>query len=61
MKLYLETTMFNYYFDTARDGHADTVQLFEEVRIGKHEAYTSGYTVEELLNAPEPKQSNTIP
>ena len=29
IKLYLETTMFNYYFDTERDGHADTVRLFE--------------------------------
>jgi hypothetical protein len=51
--------MFNYYFDE-RNGHAETVKLFEEIREGKHEAYTSGYTVEELINAPEPKLSKMI-
>jgi hypothetical protein len=60
MKLYLETTMFNYYFDTDRDGHADTVRLFEEIREGKHEAYTSLYAVEELEDAQEPKRSKMI-
>lgn len=60
MKLYLETTMFNYYFDIEREGHADTVRLFEVIRAGEHEAYTSGYTIGELLNAPEPKQSKML-
>ena len=60
MKLYLETTMFNYYFDAERDGHADTVRVFEKIRAGEHEAYTSGYVVEELLNAQEPKRGKMI-
>ena len=30
-KVYLETTMFNYFFDTERDAHADTVKLFDEI------------------------------
>jgi predicted nucleic acid-binding protein len=47
-KIYLETTMFNYYFDTDRDAHADTVTLFEECAAGKFEPYTSDYTLEEL-------------
>ena len=47
-KIYLETTMFNYYFDTERDGHADTVTLFKEVQAGKYEAYTSAYVLDEL-------------
>ena len=34
-KIYLETTMFNYYLDTDRDAHADTVKLFEEIAAGK--------------------------
>jgi len=34
-KIYLETTIFNYFYDTARDGHADTVKLFEEIKAGK--------------------------
>ena len=60
MKLYLETTMFNYYFDTERDGHADTVRLFEAIRAGKHEAYTSLYTIGELEDADEPKRSKML-
>ena len=60
MKLYLETTVFNYYFDSERDGHADTVRLFEKIRLGYYQAYTSGYTVEELLDAPEPKRSKMM-
>jgi predicted nucleic acid-binding protein len=60
MKLYLETTVFNYYFDTERPGHEETVRLFEEIRAEKHEAYTSGYTVDELEAAPEPKRSNMM-
>jgi len=47
-KIYLETTIFNYYFDTERDGHADTVKLFEEIRADKYEAYTSTYVTDEL-------------
>jgi len=60
MKLYLETTMFNYYFDTERNGHADTVRLFEAIRAGKHEAYTSLYTIGELEDADEPKRSKML-
>ncbi|MCL2078926.1 MAG: hypothetical protein FWH17_03680 [Oscillospiraceae bacterium] len=60
MKLYLETTIFNYYFDTERDGHADTVRLFEAIRAGKHEAYTSLYTIGELEDADEPKRSKML-
>jgi len=47
--------MFNYYFDTDRDAHSDTVKLFEEVRAGKYRAYTSTYATDELLKAPEEK------
>lgn len=60
MKLYLETTVFNYYFDSQRNGHDDTVRLFEEIQAGIHEAYTSGYTFDELDAAPEPKRSRML-
>ena len=40
-KIYMETTLFNYYFDRDRDAHADTVKLFEEIAEGKYEAFTS--------------------
>jgi predicted nucleic acid-binding protein len=60
MKLYLETTVFNYYVDTDRDGHHDTVQLFDEIRQRKHDAYTSEYVVIELQHAPEPKRTKML-
>ncbi|MCL1995048.1 MAG: PIN domain-containing protein [Defluviitaleaceae bacterium] len=59
-KIYLETTMFNYYFDTERDAHPATVKLFQEIKAGKYEAYTSAYVVDELKNAPEPKRSDML-
>jgi len=60
LRVYLETTVFNYYFDTDRDGHAETVQMFEAIGRGEYEGYTSRYATYELENAPEPKQSNMM-
>ena len=59
-KIYLETTMFNYYFDKERDAHADTVTLFKEIQAGKYEAYTSLYVTDELGDADEPKRSSML-
>ena len=50
-KIYLETTLFNFYFDTNRDAHTATVKLFEEIVAGKYEAFTSRYVVDELERA----------
>jgi len=55
-KIYLETTLFNFYFDTDRDAHADTVKLFEEIADGKYEAYTSSHVLDELEKAPPNKR-----
>ena len=41
LRLYLETTAFNYYFDEDRDGHEDTVRLFEAIGAGEYEGYAS--------------------
>ncbi|MCL2445644.1 MAG: hypothetical protein FWD06_02615 [Oscillospiraceae bacterium] len=60
MKLYLETTVFNYFFDVDREGHHDTVQLFEQIRQGKFQAYTSEYVTVELQAATEPKRSKML-
>jgi predicted nucleic acid-binding protein len=60
LRLYIETTVFNYYFDEDRDGHSDTVRLFEAIGNGHFEAYTSEYATDELKKAPEPKQSNML-
>ena len=59
-KIYLETTMFNYYFDKDRESHADTVKLFEEIKSNKYEAYTSTYVTDELNAADEPKRSQML-
>ena len=59
-KIYLETTLFNYFFDTDRDAHPDTVKLFKDVAAGKYEAYTSQHVIEELKKADEPKRGNML-
>ena len=51
-RIYLETTMFNFYFEREREAHADTVTLFEEIKAGKYRAFTSMYAVGELQEAP---------
>jgi len=56
LKIYLETTMFNFYFtDDAPEKHCETVKLFKEIKEGKYEPYTSQYVIEELEQAPEQK------
>ena len=57
LRVYIETTLFNYYFDEDRDGHEDTIRLFEAIGSGKYEGYTSRYVTYELQMTPEPKRS----
>lgn len=57
LRLYLETTVFNYYFDTDRNGHEDVVRLLEAIGAGRYEGYASWYVTDELREAPEPKRS----
>ena len=59
-KVYLETTLFNYYFDVDRDAHADTVTLFEECESGKFEPYTSDYVIQEIEDAPAVKRDKML-
>jgi hypothetical protein len=59
-KVYLETTLFNFYADESRDAHPDTVKLFKEIAGGKYEAYTSTYVTDELENAPEAKRDKMM-
>ena len=59
-KVYLETTLFNFYVDKDRDAHADTVKLFKEIAEGKYKAYTSTYVTDELENAPETKRDKMM-
>ena len=59
-KIYVETTLFNCYFQKEKEAYADTVRLFEEIAAGNYEAYTSQYVVEELEIAPEPKRTQML-
>ena len=52
--------MFNYYFDTNRDGHTYTKRMFEAIGNGEFEGYTSEYVTFELQRAAEPKKSEMI-
>jgi predicted nucleic acid-binding protein len=60
LKVYLETTLFNYYFDEDRDAHADTVTLFEECVAGKFKPYTSDYVIREIEDAPAEKRAKIL-
>ena len=60
-KIYLETTLFNFYFDEDRGfAHDSTVTLFKEIAAGKYEAFTSRFVIDELNDAPEPKRDKML-
>ncbi len=59
-RIYLETTMFNYYFDTERDAHADTIKLFEEIESGKYQAFVSAYVIREIMKASDEKAQKML-
>ena len=60
-KIYIETTLFNHYFDEDREAHAATVSLFNDIKAGKYEAYTSFYVTYEIKNTKdEDKRSNML-
>ena len=59
-KVYLETTMFNYYFDKTKNAQPATIALFDAVGSGQFEGYTSVYTYEELEKAPEPLRTRML-
>jgi len=59
-RIYIETTLFNFYFDKDRDAHAETVKLFKDISAGKYEAYTSLYVIDELEKAQSDKRDKMI-
>lgn len=64
-KIYLETTLFNFYFDEDRGfAHKATRTLFKEIAAEKYKAFTSATVLEELAKAPlekYEKMSRLIP
>jgi predicted nucleic acid-binding protein len=61
LKIYLETTVFNFKFaNDSPDKKRDTIKLFEEIKQGKYIPYTSNYVLQELIKAEEPKKSQMV-
>ena len=53
-KLFIETTVFNFFFDGKQgQKQKDAFGLFEEIANGKYEAYTSDAVIDELEGASE--------
>ena len=60
LKIYLETTVFNWYFEPERGFNQEIRQLFDEIAAGRLEAYASQYVVQELALAKEPRLSEAM-
>jgi len=60
LKVYVETTLFNFYFDKDREAHADTIRLFEDIAAGKYEAFTSDYAINELKDTQGDKREKML-
>ena len=60
-KIYIETTLFNFYFDEKMgEDHKATLRLFEMIAEGRYIPYTSAYAVDELEEAsPEKRDKMT--
>ncbi|GHU51404.1 hypothetical protein FACS1894200_11540 [Spirochaetia bacterium] len=55
-KLFLETTIFNFYFDGKQgQKHKDTLALFDEIKKGSYNPFTSGAVIEELRKSKKEK------
>ena len=60
LKVYLETTVFNRYFEDGREYSIETKILFEKIQAGEIDGYTSLAVLEELEQAPSPKKEQMI-
>jgi hypothetical protein len=63
-KIYLETTMFNFYYAPDKPGYAlwqsQTRRVFDQIQEGKYEPYTSGFTLEELFLATDDERRSLM-
>ncbi|MDR3200804.1 MAG: hypothetical protein LBT68_05035 [Spirochaetales bacterium] len=63
LKIYLETSIFNLYFDRHPINAAkreEAVKLFEQIKAGDYIAYTSTIVTDELDRDAEPKRSDML-
>ena len=59
-RIYLETTIFNRFFENNREYCIETRKLFDKILQNEIDAYSSAYVLEELDKAPEPKRTEMI-
>ncbi|MDR3123498.1 MAG: hypothetical protein LBU16_06940 [Treponema sp.] len=57
-KIYLETTMFSFYYEERTEARyqelkAQVCQVFDLIKAGKYEPYTSAYAADELEGEPD--------
>jgi predicted nucleic acid-binding protein len=60
IRAYVETTIFNRFYDERREYVAETRMFFDEIREGKIDTYTSTYVIDELEKAPSPKRERML-
>lgn len=60
IRAYIETTIFNRYFESNREYTRETLLMFEKISRGEIEPCTSAYVVDELLRAPSPKKEHML-
>jgi hypothetical protein len=60
-RIYLETTMFSFYYETRQEPHyqklkAQVRQIFDQIKAGKYEPFTSEYATDEIANEKDPEK-----
>ena len=60
LRVYLETTIFNRYFEEGREYASESKRLFDKILSGEIVAFTSTAVLAELEKAPEPKRSQML-
>jgi predicted nucleic acid-binding protein len=56
IRAYIETTIFNRFFDENREYIEETRAFFDKIKEEEIDAYTSTYVIDELEKAPSPKR-----
>jgi hypothetical protein len=64
-KIYLETTVFSFYYEKRTappylEYKAEVRRIFELIKAGEYEPYTSLYTVDEILKEPDTKKQEQM-
>ena len=60
LKAYIETSVFNRYFEDGREHTEASRVLFDRIAAGKIEGYTSDAVIDELNNAQSPKKESML-